>query len=133
MTDAEFATAIDFNGLSKAQLLTLAGDLAAKIDGYPMAFKLAVENGTLTPKQAYVLDSLRPSKGDAFVESAALITNLNAQAATNATAVKDWINTHAGATEAEIKAAFPPIQNGELREIMRYLTASKQIKSGFKV
>lgn len=133
MTDAEFAAAIDFASLSKNQLLELAGDLAGKIDGYPVAFRLAIEGGALTPKQAYVLDNLRKSKGDAFVENAALITNLTPAAAATATQVKDWINARPGATEAEIKAAFPPIQNGEFREIMRFLTASKQIKSGFKV
>lgn len=133
MTDQEFLVAIDYNGLSKQNMLTIAAALADKIDSTPAQLQPAIAAGTLTRKQANFLEAVRTVKGDNWSEAAAVTVNIGADTLAIATQVKDWINTHKGATEAEIKAAFPPVLPEQWVEITRYLVNTKQIRTGYTV
>lgn len=133
MTDQEFAVAIDYTALTKAQLLIMAAALADRIDSSPAAFHRSIETGMLTKKQAWVAESVRAVRGDAWAEAAALTVNLDQSAVTIAGQVKDWIATHKGATEAELRAAFLAMDDTMWAEIKRYLINAKLIKAGYSV
>lgn len=133
MTDAEFLVAIDYNGLTKQNLLTIAAALADRIDSRPSALEPAVTAGTLTPKQANFLEAVRAVKGDNWAEAAAVTVNIGSDVLALADQVKAWITTHPGATDAQIKAAFPPITAAQWVEITRYLVNTKQIRTGYTV
>lgn len=132
MTDAEFAIAIDFTGLTKAQLLTVAGAVADRVESYPSNLEKAVQNGTLTRKQANVLEGVRAVRGDAWSEAAALTVNLSAAAVTAANQVKDWVALNKGATEVEIRAQFPAIDDATWVDIKRYLINSKLVTPAYR-
>lgn len=132
MTDAQFAVAIDYTGLTKAQLLTMCGFLADKVEGYPSSLGKAVASGALTNRQANVLDAVRAVRGDAWAEQAALTVNVSQQAVDLAGQVKDWVALNKGATEAEVRQQFPAITDDLWPDIRRYLLNSKLIQTAFR-
>lgn len=131
MTDPEFAVAINFTGLSKAQLLTMANHLADKVEGYPASLQKAVASKILTQRQANVLDAVRAVRGDAWAEGAALALNHSQAVVDLADQVKDWVALNKGATEAEIRKQFPAIKE-EWSDIKRYLVNAKLVQQAFR-
>jgi hypothetical protein len=132
MTDPQFAAAIDFTGLTKSQLLTMAGYLADRVEGYPVSVQKAVLSGVLTPRQANVLDAVRAVRGDAWAEQAALTVNISPAAVDLANQVKDWVALNKGATETEIRQQFPAIPDDQWTDIKRFLVNSKLIQQAFR-
>lgn len=132
MTDPEFALAIDFTSLTKAQLLTMCGAVADKVESTPASMEKAVLAGTLTRRQANVLEAVRAVRGDAWAEQAALTVNISAAAVTQANQVKDWVALNKGATETEIRQQFPAIDDATWADIKRYLVNSKLIQQAFR-
>lgn len=132
MTDPQFAVAIDLNGLNKAQLLTIAGALADRVEGYPTSLQNAVKSGAITAKQANVLDAVKAVRGDAWAAEVALRINVSPAAVAQAGQVKDWISLNKGATETEIRATFPGMDDATWTEVKRYLINAKLIQQAFR-
>lgn len=132
MTKQEFAVAIDYNGLSKANLLAVAIALSENLDTIPTAMEKAVSSGTLSRAQANFLEALRPVRGDEWVESSALSASVSPETVELASLVRDWIAQNRGALEVEIRRQFPEITDEVWPDIKRYLINSKLIQTAFR-
>lgn len=133
MTDQEFAVAIDYNALTKAQLLIIAGVLADRVESSPVSFQRALQTGALSHKQAWVAEAVRAVRGDVWAEAAALTVNIDKDAITIAGQVKDWLALNKGSTEVQVRAAFPALDDTMWAEIKRYLINAKLVRQSLTV